>query len=425
MHKKPKVAFIAQPIDTVLPPFQTSIGIWTHEVARRLAESCNITIYARKSRLQRKPPSHPHLSFRFVPALHYRIFLKLFKPFSMITPPKRPPFSSNLFCLDYALFIAKDIRNRGHEIIHLQNFPQLIPVLRRFNPTAKLILHMHCEWLTQLDPSRVSYWLRGADLVLGCSDFITRGISDAYPNYSGITKTVYNGVDCHLFSGRKNRNRRIRGDVRLLFVGRNSPEKGLHILIEAFRRVVDLFPQAKLRIIGTEAIPPLDFIIALSSDHAVQSLKSFYRGGYVASLKRQSKALGLNRNIRFTGFVPSRIDLVKHFQTADLFVFPSVWPETFGIPVIEAMSAELPVIASRVGGIPEIIKHGETGLLTDPGHVNSLSNAMIRLIQEADLRKRMGHEGRKRVLERFTWEHVSDRLLSCYRAISEQAVARS
>ena len=107
-------------------------------------------------------------------------------------------------------------------------------------------------------------------------------------------------------------------------------------------------------------------------------------------------------------------ELVKVYQSADIFVNPVIWEEPFGLVNIEAMATGLPVISSKVGGITEIVVEGETGLLIPPNNIQALVEAIERLLDDEKLRVKMGKEGRRRVERFFTWETHVNKLISLY-----------
>jgi glycosyltransferase involved in cell wall biosynthesis len=108
----------------------------------------------------------------------------------------------------------------------------------------------------------------------------------------------------------------------------------------------------------------------------------------------------------------SRSELVREFAEADFLVLPSRF-EPFGIVLLEAMAAGLPVIASRVGGIPEIVTEEETGLLVEPDNPDRLADALWLLCQDESLRFSMGRMARERV-KRYAWDSVIPRILSVF-----------
>ncbi|MCL6554171.1 MAG: glycosyltransferase family 4 protein [Firmicutes bacterium] len=112
----------------------------------------------------------------------------------------------------------------------------------------------------------------------------------------------------------------------------------------------------------------------------------------------------------------TRDDIPALLRSADIFVLSSRW-EGLPLAVVEAMMAGLPVVATAVGGIPETVLHGETGLLVPPGDAHALASALHRLLQDADLRRRMGEAGRRRAMACFTQQRMVDATVALYRQI--------
>ena len=98
--------------------------------------------------------------------------------------------------------------------------------------------------------------------------------------------------------------------------------------------------------------------------------------------------------------------LHKLYRKLDICVVPSLWPEPFGIVALEGMACGRPVIATRVGGLQEIVVDEETGCLVDPGNVEQFADRLERLMDDPDLRAKMGEKGRARVLADFTWDQI-------------------
>ncbi len=120
------------------------------------------------------------------------------------------------------------------------------------------------------------------------------------------------------------------------------------------------------------------------------------------ALERQIDDSGLGRSVRMLGF---QTDIPGILAAADLFVLPSL-QEALGLSVLEAMAAALPVVASAVGGIPELISSGEDGLLVEPANPEQLAEAIALLLQDAALRRRMGARAREKVLDQFTLQEM-------------------
>jgi glycosyltransferase involved in cell wall biosynthesis len=206
-------------------------------------------------------------------------------------------------------------------------------------------------------------------------------------------------------------------EIRLLFVGRLSPEKGVHVLLDAFKNVVRSYPQARLVLVGPEGSADIDFIVNISADEQVRRLAAFYGQDYLSQLKRNLPPEVIDR-ITFTGFVPHD-RLGGYYHDADILINPSL-SESFGRSLIEAMAGSIPVIASRAGGMPEIVEDGITGLLVEPNDSALLAKAILRLIGDREMRTRMGQAGRQRAVERYSWGRVAATLMENYQRIYEQ-----
>jgi glycosyltransferase involved in cell wall biosynthesis len=139
--------------------------------------------------------------------------------------------------------------------------------------------------------------------------------------------------------------------------------------------------------------------------------------GYRASLERLAEQLGLRDRIQFLGW---RKEVAEALRAADVAVFPSL---TEGLPLalLEAMACGRPVVATAVGGVPEVVRHELTGLLVPPRDVDALAAAVLRLLNDRDLAERMGREGRRRVEVHFTLERVLSRTQELYEALRPRA----
>jgi glycosyltransferase involved in cell wall biosynthesis len=253
--------------------------------------------------------------------------------------------------------------------------------------------------------------------VLSCSDFVTNQIREAFPEVANRCATLYNGVNiAHFFPNRQPKERsRVK---RLLYVGAVAPHKGLHVLLDSLPEVLKQHPELQLEIVGNPSYPlPWDWLLTLGDPAEMARLARFYDGrGYLSHLKDQIDRLNLTDSVVFSGEV-SRADLAERFRLADVFVFPSLWNELFGIPTAEAMASGVPVVTSRIAGLPEVVEHGTTGFLVPPGDSSALGDAITRLLKDEPLRRSMGEAGRQRVLRHFTWEKIAQDLLQRYTSL--------
>lgn len=166
-------------------------------------------------------------------------------------------------------------------------------------------------------------------------------------------------------------------------VGRLAPWKGQHVFIEAAARVRAKFPDAKFRIIGSAL---------------------FGEDEYERGLRASVDALGLADTVEFAGF---RSDVEQAIAELDILVHASTTGEPFGQVIIEGMAAGKPVIATRGGGVPEIVPDGKAGLLVPMGDGLAMANAIETLLTDAAARQAMGRAGRAHVEAHFTMAHVA------------------
>jgi glycosyltransferase involved in cell wall biosynthesis len=178
-----------------------------------------------------------------------------------------------------------------------------------------------------------------------------------------------------------------------LFVGNLEPRKNLSRLIEAFGRLRARRPAV------AGGSQPLQLVLAGT------------RGWLYSSIFATVATQGAPPDIVFTGYVPAR-DLPALYAGAECFVFPSLY-EGFGLPVLEAMAAGTPVVASRVGAIPEVA--GDAAVLVDARRPDELAEAIEAVVGDPTLRERLAARGRARA-RLFTWEAVARRTLAVYEA---------
>jgi glycosyltransferase involved in cell wall biosynthesis len=166
-----------------------------------------------------------------------------------------------------------------------------------------------------------------------------------------------------------------------------SPDKDTATLLQAFRLLLQKKPQAELWIVGD--------------------------GPAGAAARTLSAALGLAQHVRFLGF---RNDVPQLLPQFSVFVH-STRTEGLGIAILEAMAAGVPVAASRVGGIPEIVEDGVTGVLVQPGEAGALAAAVLGLLDNAPRAAELVRQARTRVNERFTVERMCEAYAALYRRL--------
>jgi glycosyltransferase involved in cell wall biosynthesis len=213
-----------------------------------------------------------------------------------------------------------------------------------------------------------------------------KAVQDLYPVDMSI---IPMGVDLKQFSP-KLKDKKVRKEFGidgefLLFVGRIAEKKGLTYLLDAMPSVVEQFPKVKLVIIGD--------------------------GPLKIELEAQAENLKLGENVVFAGKRKNE-DLGKYFASADVFVGPSIVTkngdtEGLGVVFLEALASGTVVIGGNVGGVPDIIKDGKTGLLVEEKNSKELSKKIIELLEDKKKREKMVKAGQKHIKDHYDWEKVS------------------
>jgi glycosyltransferase involved in cell wall biosynthesis len=204
-----------------------------------------------------------------------------------------------------------------------------------------------------------------------CNDYLSLRVS-----LPSNTSVIHSGVDLHRFSkGAKQRAKKRKelgiSPYSLLvgYVGWLIPIKGVTYLVSAMAKVAEKYPKSLLVLVGK------------GDDKGEEEIK----------LKEQAERAGLEDKVHFLGW---RSDVDEIMGCFDIFVLPSL-NEGMGRVLVEAMAAGLPIVASRVGGIPDLVKHGKNGLLVPPADASALENDISVLLEDKEKRKRMGEAGKK------------------------------
>ena len=174
----------------------------------------------------------------------------------------------------------------------------------------------------------------------------------------------------------------------ILFTGRLATNKGLQILVKAMPDVLKEFPDTTFVLVGED-----------------QGMKN--------RLKRIAEDLGVEKKLVFAGHITDENLFLSAYSACDVFVLPSEY-EAFGIVLLEAMACQKPCIGTDVGGIPEVIVDGKSGIIVDYGDVHALANAITELLSDARKRDAFGRFGRERVKEKFTWAKVVEQIEDVY-----------
>nr|WP_316174214.1 MULTISPECIES: glycosyltransferase family 4 protein [unclassified Bradyrhizobium] len=217
------------------------------------------------------------------------------------------------------------------------------------------------------------------------------------------------GVDADALScdERREARKRVRhelgltdSDVLFMFAGAVRPEKGVIQLAQAFSKLSEEHDNAFLAIAGGSKL-------WIDGDGPQETTEQQVRAILTnAVARRRASMLG----------VISPTALPSYYAAADVFVLPSMFQETFGLVILEAFAAGIPVIGARSGGVPELVENERNGLLVDQGDVDGLCRAMRRLLLDRTLRERLGAEARQTAVK-MSWDNTVDRLERIYEEV--------
>jgi len=221
-----KIAFVNQPIDTILPPYQSSVGACTYGAARSLSKSCEVLIYGTKNRHRAFPPEfrEQNVHYRFLPVSALdRLSARAKEKYSRLAPFSSPASSSEWMFRGFGRQVAQHLRLQSCDVIHVQHCSQYLPIIRAFNPDACIILQLHAEWFSQNRLAIIQQRLRHADLVATVSNYITEKTRRQFPAIANRCQTMYNAIDPTEFSRERQCHAPPQREKRILYAGAASP----------------------------------------------------------------------------------------------------------------------------------------------------------------------------------------------------------
>ncbi|HLB23035.1 MAG TPA: glycosyltransferase family 4 protein [Dehalococcoidia bacterium] len=294
---------------------------------------------------------------------------------------------------------VKAVLDEGFDIVHVHEpfMPQLPIQFLRYSTTVNVgtwhaaresnIFYVYGRRL-------IKRWQTKLDGKIAVSSAAVKHIEQYFPGYYNV---IPNGVDVEHFAqdvaplpefmdGKKN----------VLFVGRPEKRKGLRYLIRAFVGVQRAIPDSRLIVVGAGKFDRWEGAV------------------------RRAKL----RDVVFRSYVPFD-ELPRYHHSAHVFCAPNTGFESQGIVLLEAMAAGLPIVASNIEGYAGVLTHGVEGLLALPGDETGLADALLQLLRDPALRRRLAERGRQRA-EEFSWDRVSQQILSYYeRLLHERRLAAS
>ncbi len=232
----------------------------------------------------------------------------------------------------------------------------------------------------------------GSDLIICASDHVNESVRKWYPVRRERICTIMNGIDASVFSPNGQERNKLRkrlgiedGEFLLMTSGTICKEKGHHLAVETLNTLLEKNTGLKLMIVGD--------------------------GEYLVSLSLLTEKFGLNDRVILTGFIPNK-SISNYYNAADIYLLPTLRAEGLPFALIEAMSIGLPIVASKMGGIPDVVKNGKEGLLTNPGDISDMESKISTLLGNKSLRKELGAKARSKVLNELNAENMVNRTLN-------------
>jgi glycogen(starch) synthase len=244
----------------------------------------------------------------------------------------------------------------------------------------------------------IEWWsMYEANRVIVCSESMKNEICDHFNLPQDKVDVIPNAIDATKYQIPVDREavRQRYGvgcDEKLvLCVGRLVPQKGIEYFIQAIPLIAKRYPEAKFVIVG--------------------------EGWSRDILEEEAQASGHNKKIKFTGFA-SDLEVIELMTSADVLVVPSIY-EPFGIVALEGMATGVPVVASNVGGLSEVIEHDKTGVFVYPKNPESIAWGIDKVLSDPDHAKMLTKNAKEKLHKAYSWEAVAMKTVDVYRKVVE------
>ncbi len=284
--------------------------------------------------------------------------------------------------------VKKILRQEKADILNAESrVPAIIGYYAARGAGVAFITTCHAYYSKKpLSFSKVMGW---GKLVIAVSQVVAKHMMDNFKVPFRRIRLVYRGVDVEKFKYREI-DESVKHEYTIGIIGRLSPIKGHKYFIRAVSKAVKYVPRIKVLIVGDA--PP-------EKERYKQELESLVN------------RLGLSRYVEFLG---ARSDIPDILARLDLLVMASIVPEGFGMVIIEAFASGVPVVATGVGGVMEIMRDGENGLIVPPEDPQPMGEAIVRLLKDRKFAKEVAQRARKDVEERFNLDRLVTETLRVY-----------
>jgi glycosyltransferase involved in cell wall biosynthesis len=292
------------------------------------------------------------------------------------------------------------LKNFPVDVIHTHlshDLQMLVPAMQVTKSEARLFLTKRIASGVKKKDLLHRYLYHRLERIFAISSYIRQSVLNTCPVPEEKVELLHNGIDLNLFDPKMYDREAIRKEIGLNaesivigMAGRFSPGKGHREFFLAAKMIMENVKQQ------------VQFFVVGGPSYGEEE--------YYRQIVNLAKKIINNQSLVLTGF---RSDMARMMKAMDVLAFPSR-EESLGNIVLESMAMGVPVVACRSGGVPDIILDGETGYLVPPGHVEPLAEKLMQYIQSAELRKRHGTEGRKRIKAKFNFKTYLDTLIRYY-----------
>lgn len=322
---------------------------------------------------------HPNLSVNLVDKVEYPLFKTICSPFTLLEASK----------------MTEVVKEHELDILHTHYIiPHAMAAFIAKELTGVKTVStahgsdVHTVGMEKGFRSTVHLALRKSDYITSVSNFLADSLREKFKVRCPI-ETVYNFVDTEIFRPRKPEEELYHDGAENVIVSISNFRKikRIPLLVRAFAKVREEVPDSKLILVGD--------------------------GPERTKVLQLCRKLGICQDVSLEGF---RTDVPRILNCVDLLAAPSEI-ESFCLVLIEAMACEVPVVSTRAGGIPEVVEHGKQGLLFENEDVDQLAQNIIQILTDKQLAKKMGINGRKRVLENFSIGEIVPKYENCYKTI--------
>lgn len=309
--------------------------------------------------------------------------------------------------------VAALVRQVAPDLLHVHNRPLLALNLKTWFPHLPVLLHLHNSYHILGKRERPApYTPMPVEALVACSNFILAQERERLGTGVRTHVVIPNGVDVEAFRPRWERGEEALGvreyyglgdEPVVLYAGKIRESKGVGVLLDAMERVWGRHPRAVLMLVGGTEF----------GRGRLHRETPFYK-------EFRDHAARASGRVIFTGFVPhDNMDLT--YLVGDICAAPSQKAEGMPMVLLEASASGLPLVATRLGGIPEVVQEGQNGLLLDrPQDPEELAGKIMSLIENPDFSRRLGRRARERAVEHFSWPHIAGRQEAVYDEVLEK-----